>query len=131
MTVMRVLLPLALLAMVAGCGSDTPPPVVATPSASSTTASATQPPASTATTAPPAASPSSAANDDGFLAALRAGGVPVSATGEPERLIGHGVCQQLYAGASPDKLAHDLTASGYTLAQAATVVAAAQGNYCG
>jgi hypothetical protein len=124
MTVTRVLLALALLAVAAGCGGEAYDPPVS--SAPSTTA-----PATASESKSPVVSPSSTGNVDGFLAALRAGGVPVSESGESERLIGQGVCQQIHAGVSPDKLAHDLTATGYTLAQAATVVAAAQGNFCG
>lgn len=130
MTVTRVLLALALLATVAGCGGEQPGAPVTSTTAPTTTATTTAPSSSATTPATPAP-PSSTSNDDGFLAALRAGGVPVSATGESERLIGQGVCQQIHAGVSPDKLAHDLTGSGYTLAQAATVVAAAQENFCG
>lgn len=132
MTVTRVLFALVLLAMATGCDGEAHDPSVP-PSTSATvpTSSASAP--SSATTAPssPVVSPSSTGNTDGFIAALRAGGVPVSRTGASERLIGQGVCQQIHAGVSPDKLAHDLTASGYTLAQAATVVAAAQENFCG
>jgi hypothetical protein len=135
MTVTRVLLAVALLAA-AGCGGGAPAspvsPSTVTPVTSTTApTSSSAAPTSSATGSPAAASPSSTGNEDGFLAALRAGGVPVSATGESERLIGQGICQQIHAGVSPDKLAHDLTGSGYTLAQAATVVSAAQGNFCG
>jgi hypothetical protein len=132
MTVTRALLALSLLAMAAGCGSQPPAsPASPVPSTVAPATSTTTPPASTATPSTPVASPSSTGNVDGFIAALRAGNMPVSASGEPERLIGRGVCQQIHAGASPDKLAHDLTASGYTLAQASTLVAAAQENFCG
>jgi hypothetical protein len=139
MTVTRVLLALALLAIAAGCSGQQPaPPASPSPSTTAVTTSTataatstTTPSSSTATPSAPVASPSSTGNVDGFIAALRAGGVPVSESGETERLIGQGVCQQIHAGNSPDKLAHDLTASGYTLAQAATVVAAAQENFCG
>lgn len=134
MTVTRVLLALALLATAAGCSGQPPAPstTVPTPSTAAPSASTTTPPTSTVTaTSAPVASPSSTGNLDGFLAALRAGGVPVSATGESEALIGQGVCEQIRAGNSPDKLAHDLTSAGYTSAQAATVVAAAQENFCG
>lgn len=134
MTVTRVLLALALLAVAAGCGGEAydPPTFTSVPSTTTVPASTTAPPASTtAPTSSTAALPSSTGNVDGFLTALRAGGVPVSESGESERLIGRGVCQQINAGVSPDKLAHDLTATGYTLAQASTLVAAAQGNFCG
>jgi hypothetical protein len=119
MTVMRALFALALLAAAAGCSGQPSAP------------SATPTPSTTAPASTSVASPSSTGNVDGFLAALRTGGVPVSESGEPERLISRGICQQIHAGASPDKLAHDLTASGYTLAQASTLVAAAQENFCG
>lgn len=132
MTVTRVLLALALLAAAAGCtGQPSTPTTSPAPSTTAPMTSTTTPPPSTATTSAPVASPSSTGNLDGFLAALRAGGVPVSTSGESEALIGQGVCEQIHAGVSPDKLAHDLTASGYTLAQASTVVAAAQENFCG
>jgi len=131
MTVTRVLLTLALLAVATGCGGQAYDPPVSPPSTTAAPASTTTPPPSTVTTSAPVASPSSTGNEDGFLAALRAGGVPVSASGESERLIGQGVCVQIHAGVSPDKLAHDLTATGYTLTQASTVVAAAQENFCG
>lgn len=131
MTVTRMLLALALLATAAGCGGEAyDPPVSSAPSTTAPTPSTTAP-VTASESKSRAASPSSTGNVDGFIAALRAGGVPVSESGDPERLIGQGVCQQIHAGASPDKLAHDLTASGYTLAQASTVVAAAQENFCG
>jgi hypothetical protein len=128
MTVMRALFTLALLAAAAGC-SGQPPAPSATPAPSTVTPVTST--AAPSTSSAPVASPSSTDNTDGFLAALRAGNVPMSESGEPERLIGQGVCQQIHAGVSSDKLAHDLTASGYTLAQASTLVAAAQENFCG
>jgi Protein of unknown function (DUF732) len=143
MTVTRALFALALLAVAAGCDGQpsapakTPATSTVTPATSTVTPAASTTVPVSSTTAPstliktPVVSPSSTGNVDGFIAALRAGGVPVSESGEPERLIGRGVCQQIHAGSSPDKLAHDLTASGYTLAQAATLVSAAQENFCG
>jgi hypothetical protein len=132
MTVTRALLALALLAAAAGCsGQPSAPAKAPAPSTTAPATSTTAPVSSTPVSSTPVASPSSTGNLSGFLAALRAGGVPVSESGESEALIGQGVCEQIHAGNSPDKLAHDLTASGYTLAQAATLVAAAQGNFCG
>ena len=111
MTLTRVLLVLALLA-VSGCAGNEPAP---------------QAPG-TVTTTP--AAPTATSEPDAFLNALRAARVPVSASGAPERLVGAGVCQQLNKGVKPETLARDLTATGYTLAQAEAVVKAAQDHLC-
>lgn len=118
MTVTRVLFALALLATVAGCAQNQPMPEPMR----------TVTPIASATTSAPESSP--APEGDAFLAALRSVGIPVSLSGEPERLICKGVGQQLAAGASPDKLATDLTAAGYTKTQASAVVQAAQDHPC-
>jgi hypothetical protein len=109
---LRILLAVAVLAAVSGCAQNAPAPRPA-PSVTPSHADAT------------------VDNMTEFLDALRAAGVPVSTSGEGERLTGRGVCQQLAAGANPDQLATGLASMGvWSLAQATQVVQLADIHLC-
>jgi hypothetical protein len=97
------------------------------------TTTTTTPGATMATTAAPTPAPAPKGNpEDQYLAALRAAHVSVSTTGQAELQIGHGVCQQVANGASPEALARDLVkiGVGWTATDAETIVNLAQKILC-